>query len=88
MSDLTALPCIVCGKALKGLDEEINHPSGGTEFTSPGHYGSAVTDTMGRDIWAIDICDPCMRDAIKEGRVGRYEPAPPPRNKYAGVVTE
>lgn len=66
-----ALPCIVCGKPLVNVDEDIdNQPYGGTEFQSLGHYGSTIHDVIGDDekLWLIvNICDTCIMRAIDAG---------------------
>lgn len=71
MSKLS-LPCIVCSKPLTNTDPEtsINQPSGGTEFTSRGHYGSTILDTMcdpDQIEFAVNICDTCILRALDAG---------------------
>jgi hypothetical protein len=67
-----ALPCIVCGEDLHGLDHRQNHPNNGLEFTATGHYGTRVFDPMNGDRLAINVCDPCMDIAIERDMVGHY----------------
>jgi hypothetical protein len=67
------LSCVVCLKELEGMDSKSNHPLGGLEFVAVGHYGTTVFDPMDGSKLAINICDPCLRDAIKRSRVvGNY----------------
>lgn len=72
--------CVLCKKPLENCDPEGNQPMGGTEFATFGHYGSAVTDHMDGTGYAINVCDPCLRDAGRAGLVLRiYPPEPQPR---------
>lgn len=65
-----ALPCIVCEKPLKNIDEDVdNQPWGGTEFTSYGHYGSTIHDSIPWDEnhsiqLVVNICDTCILRAL------------------------
>lgn len=73
--------CIVCKTELDNLDDNGNQPSGGTEFTTHGHYGSSVTDFMDGTMLALNICDPCVVKARQEGImliVDPRKPAPKP----------
>lgn len=65
------IPCIVCAKPLVNLQEDRceNQPSGGVEFTTPGHYGCTIFDPMDGTKLAINICDPCLRKAAEYRRV-------------------
>lgn len=66
-----ALPCIICDKPLRNIATNgENQPSGGTEFTTHGHYGSTVFDPMDGSILVLNICDDCLRKHA--GRVGHY----------------
>lgn len=79
------IPCICCGKALTNLDPSGNQPTGGTEFTTVGHYGSAVSDFMDGTGLAVNVCDTCLQDAGKKKRVLRMSPPkrqPRPRPEY------
>lgn len=66
-------PCIVCSKELLTVNTSSSHvenqPSGGTNFTSRGHYGSTVFDPDGRESISINICDECLRSKAQEGFV-------------------
>lgn len=57
-------PCIVCSKHLETVDTTSDHiidqPSGGTNFTASGHYGSGAFDPMSREHLSINICDECL----------------------------
>jgi hypothetical protein len=67
-----ALPCICCGKQLRPafLAEDLitNQPSKGLCFETQGHYGSTVFD-MCAGYLEISVCDACILDKAKEGRV-------------------
>ena len=72
------LPCIVCGKELEHVfktkrhQSSPNQPSGGTTFSSHGHYGSTVWDPMsmdGLETLEINICDECLLAAGRAQRV-------------------
>lgn len=68
-----ALRCFVCDRYLSNefpMSDADNQPSGGTRFTSGGHYGSGVFDPVddGGQVIEINVCDACLRD-----RVGREE---------------
>lgn len=65
-----ALPCIVCGRALKNVWQDAdNQPSDAVAFTSPGHYGSTVFDPMDGSFLEFNICDFCLVRAGEQGRV-------------------
>lgn len=65
-----ALPCIVCGKPLQNTFIEMtNQPSEGTAFESHGHYGSTAWDPMDGQYIEVNICDPCLVGAAKQGKV-------------------
>ena len=59
------IPCIICGKQLRNFDEDGNQPMTGTSFTSHGHYGSTLFDSMDGTYLEINFCDPCL-DAARE----------------------
>ena len=70
------LPCIACGAELEsawphGVEkgENVNQPYAGTAFTSHGHYGSTVWDPMDDRFLELNVCDPCLAAAGKEGKV-------------------
>lgn len=66
-------PCIVCGKELATVNNTDDHiadqPSGGTNFSSSGHYGSGVFDPMSRETLSINICDECLTSKGRAGAV-------------------
>jgi hypothetical protein len=68
-----ALPCIVCGKPLENVGEDIdNQPYVGTEFQSMGHDGSTIHDPISEDyplFLVVNICDTCVLRAIKAGTI-------------------
>lgn len=74
-----ALPCLVCGRELESVasDEQTpNHPYKGTVFTTHGHYGSTVFDSMplalAEEYLEITVCDGCLvkhRDRILHARL-------------------
>lgn len=65
-----ALPCIVCGKALRNVtDDSSNQPNDGTAFQTEGHYGSTVFDPMDGTVLEVNLCDPCLLAAAEQGRV-------------------
>lgn len=63
-----ALRCIVCRQSLRNLHMP-NQPSGGVEFSSPGHYGTTVFDPMDGSVIAVNICDGCLVSAGDAGDV-------------------
>ena len=67
---MSALPCIVCHKALEPVNNTtVNQPNGGTSFCTPGHYGSTAFDPMDGSILEINICDLCLVEAAKRDEV-------------------
>lgn len=65
-----ALRCIVCGSRLRNVfDDAENQPSSGTAFESEGHYGSTQFDPMDGSYIEINVCDVCLVQARKDGRV-------------------
>lgn len=69
MNDVCAVPCISCGAELRNFEPDGgNHPLGGLEFTTPGHYGSRLFD-MERGSLVINICDDCLCTASRDGKV-------------------
>lgn len=77
-------PCIACGAKLQTENADWNHtyqqPSGGTNFTSGGHYGSTVFDPMGGgETLSINVCDDCMKAAGQKGWVEHQQSVRVPR---------
>lgn len=68
-TEKTKVPCFVCGSELDELDSRGNQPSGGVEFTTYGHYGTAVFDPMDGTQLAVNVCDRCLIEARSRGRV-------------------
>lgn len=66
-----ALPCVVCGRELENIFEDVeNQPSGGTSFSSSGHYGSTAFDSMtARVQLELNFCDPCLTSLRERGRI-------------------
>lgn len=67
-----SLPCIICDKALRDvlpIEAGENHPFSGTEFYTSGHYGSTVIDGGGTIV--LNLCDPCLRLMIAQGKAVR-----------------
>lgn len=84
------VPCVRCGKRLDNIDPAGNQPNGGTEFVTHGHYGSAVSDFMDGTGLAVNVCDPCLREAMAAGSVLKIEPAeyqPRPKPRYSVWVS-
>lgn len=56
-----AVPCLICGGELRNvLDTGFNQPSGGLEFSTPGHYGTTVFDPMDGTRLVVNVCDNCL----------------------------
>jgi hypothetical protein len=66
------IPCAICNDDLANPFDTANQPSGGVEFTTPGHYGSAVFDPMDGTYLAINICDRCLGAMRQLRHVGIY----------------
>lgn len=69
-----ALPCIKCGRVLENssVGEKrplANQPNDGISFNTNGHYGTTVFDPMDGSFIEINICDPCISQASREGLV-------------------
>lgn len=68
MSDST--PCIVCGRTLsRATDDYEAQPDDGVMFSTHGNYGSTVFDPMNGTTLLINVCDECIVEAGKKGRV-------------------
>jgi hypothetical protein len=67
---METFPCIICGAALERVVEHAEgQPSDGIMCETAGNYGSTVWDSMGGEVLAFNICDPCMVRAGEQGRV-------------------
>ena len=65
-----SFPCIICGVSLRRVDETTEgQPDDGIMCMSYGNYGSTVFDPMDLSYLAFNICDPCLINAGKAGRV-------------------
>lgn len=67
---MAVAPCIVCGKKLEDIGSgSPNHARHANQFSTRGQYGSTVFDPMDDSFLAVNICDPCLVAASKQGRV-------------------
>lgn len=71
---MNELKCIKCGTQPKPAFSDdhkiINHPHGATVFTTHGHYGSTVYDSInGNEYIEITVCDSCLVEAAQNDRV-------------------
>lgn len=78
---ISNIECFVCGEPLTNvLQGTGNQPLDGLEFFTYGHYGSTVFDPMDGTALAIDVCDSCLMNGQKKGRVyfskanGKFDP--------------
>lgn len=70
MSKEALVPCLVCNKVLDNVMEDAeNQPYEGTSFETHGHYGSTSFDPMNGSLLEINICDECLTQAGKNGKV-------------------
>jgi hypothetical protein len=69
------LSCLLCHKSLKNLllSEGGIQPQGGLAFETYGHYGSTYFDPMDGHWITLTVCDLCVAEAEKAGRVHRSE---------------
>lgn len=71
------MDCIVCKTHLPDMTDRSadhdNHPIGGSEFSTYGHYGSAVTDVMDGTAHVVNVCDGCLSAALRESRAFRCD---------------
>ena len=83
-----ALDCIVCDKQLKNVfPDVVNQPSCGTAFTTVGHYGSTVFDSMGdRTFLELNVCDECLKRLASNSKVlmGERQYAKPSYSRWDG----
>lgn len=71
---MNPLPCIVCGvQPEAAAPGKSDLPYKATVFTSYGHYGSTVIDTMGEYFIEVNICDDCLRKSKDKIRQGSHE---------------
>lgn len=56
------LACFKCGKVLPTILNEVNQPSGGTEFRTYGHYGSTFWDSFDGTELILNVCDACLSE--------------------------
>lgn len=66
-----ALSCVACGADLENVSGAAwyNQPFGGVAFISFGHYGSTVFDPQDGSFLEINVCDSCLTNAARVGRV-------------------
>jgi hypothetical protein len=63
-------PCIICGAVLlRAEDSAEGQPNHGLMCLTYGNYGSTVFDPEDYSYLAFNICDQCMVDRAKLGRV-------------------
>lgn len=66
-------PCLVCSKELETVDSTsdkvVEQPSGGTNFSTRGHYGSTVFDPYSNELLSINICDDCLKLKARQGLI-------------------
>lgn len=84
---MNELPCIKCSKQLEpafGGSDTRNAPWGATVFISYGQYGSTLFDEMDGTYLELNICDDCLREIARAGKILHVKPqqAPPPRPTY------
>ena len=61
-NEAPTIPCMLCGKDLRNVWDDITQPSGGVQFTSYGNFGSRVFDPMNGEQLVIHFCDDCLID--------------------------
>lgn len=74
MTEETCL-CFKCEQPMPNVNSPGFQPMGGSEFTTRGAYGSAVTDHMDGRTYAISICDECLTSKLGTKFVHIYAPA-------------
>jgi hypothetical protein len=81
MSTTPPLPCLVCNRPLKPVFPDHPLPSGyiqpsqANTLTSRGTYGSEIFDPLDGALVAVNVCDPCLKAAIKGGTAEILHPA-------------
>ena len=73
------IPCICCGRSLKDWSAGNNQPIHGLEFAAAGHYPSSIWDNGSGEL-IVNICDPCLLEGARAGRVLRGT-RPEPRRR-------
>lgn len=70
-----SFPCIICGQLLERVrfGGHEAQPNDGIMCETAGNYGSTVWDSMNGERLAFNICDPCMVEAGRLGRVMVYK---------------
>lgn len=53
-------PCLICGMQVETEFGSPEQGSGGTCFSTPGHYGSTAFDPMDGSLLSVILCDPCL----------------------------
>lgn len=63
--------CLCCDRKLPNFGPVAAHvhPAGGLSFKTGGHYGSAEFDPMDGTLLKVVVCDTCISDAIRAGKV-------------------
>lgn len=64
------IPCICCGRPLQDWSGGNNQPVHGLEFAAAGHYPSSIWDNGSGEL-IVNICDPCLLEGARAGRVLR-----------------
>lgn len=87
---MEALPCVVCGEALRNIEETAtNQPYKGTAFTTHGHYGSTSFDPMDGRYLELNLCDKCIVRLGYEGKIllgQSYKPVTMPAPTELGTI--
>ena len=72
------LKCIVCGGEMEKWEHgDRNQPLDGLTFKTQGHYPSTMVDIFDGICIEINVCDPCIRKAVKAGQVAVGDSAKP-----------
>ncbi len=83
-----ALPCIICGTALKNVWEDAeNQPGDGVACITEGNYGSTVYDpVLSGEFLEFNVCDVCLVRAGQQGRIYTARRARPVSMGDLGIV--
>ena len=69
----TLVSCLVCGLPLSRVMEDAEmQPNDGVYCETAGNYGSTVWDSQDGERLAFLICDPCLVEKGKQGRIVTY----------------